>query len=86
MRVLGQKKTTKVEGLRGSRNNLPPGAWAAEVKLGAMKAVTVADVLRHPEEWPLEIVGKAVQAESAKVGRMPAIARVASDCRWFEQG
>lgn len=86
MRLLGQRKTIKIDGLRGSRENLPPGAWAAEVKLGAMKAATVSDVLRHPEDWPLEIVGKAIQAESARVSRLPVVARVAADDRWFEQG
>lgn len=86
LRLLGQKKTTKIDGLRGSRENLPPGAWAAEVKLGAMKSATVTDVLQHPEEWPLEIVARAIQAESATVGRLPAIAHVATDDRWFVQG
>jgi len=83
MRFLGQRKTTKVDGLRGSRENLPPGAWAAEVKLGAMKAATVSDVLQHPEEWPVEVVGKAIRAESAKVSRLPAIAAVAAEGLWF---
>ena len=86
MHLLGQKKTIKVDGLRGSRNNLPPGAWAGEVKLGAMKSSTATDALQHPEEWPLEIVGRAIQAESAKVGRLPIIAGVAANDRWFTQG
>jgi hypothetical protein len=86
LRLLGQRKRTKIDGLRGSRDNLPPGAWAAEVRLGALKAATVADVLQHPEDWPLEIVGKAIQAESAKVSRLPSIARVAAEDRWFQAG
>lgn len=51
-----------------------------------MKAGTVTDALQHPAEWPLEIVGKAIQAESAEVGRLPVIARVATNDRWFTQG
>lgn len=45
-----------------------------------------ADVLQHPEEWPLEILGKAIQAESAKVSRLPSIARVTAEDRWFQAG
>jgi hypothetical protein len=86
LRFLGQRKMTKIDGLKGSRDNLPPGAWAAEVKLGAMKAATVSDALQHPEEWPLEIVGKAIQAEVAKVSRQPPIARIAIEDRWFQAG
>ena len=86
MRLLGSKRTTKIDALRGSRSNLPPGGWAGEVKLGSMRAATATDVLQSPEDWPLEIVAKAIQVESAKVGRLPAIARVAADDRWFDPG
>ena len=77
--------TTKVEGLRGSRANLGPGGWTGEVKLGSLRAAAATEVLQHPEEWPLEIVSKAIQVESAKVGRLSAIAGLASTDRWFEQ-
>jgi hypothetical protein len=86
LRLLGNKKTTKVDELRGSRANLAPGGWAGEVKLGSLRATAASDVLQHPEEWPLEIVAKAIQVESAKVGRLPAIAGVAAADRWFDQG
>lgn len=76
LRLLGNKKTTKVDDLRGSRANLAPGGWAGEVKLGSLGAAAATDVLEHPEEWPLEIVTKAIQVNSAKVGRLPAIAGV----------
>lgn len=84
LRLLGNKKTTKVDRLRGSRANLAPGGWTGELKLGSLRAAAATDVLQHPEEWPLEIVAKAIQVESAKVGRLPAIAGVASSHRWFE--
>jgi hypothetical protein len=84
LRLLGQRKTIKIDELRGTRDNLPAGAWAVEVKLGAMTAATVADVLQHPEEWPLEVVGKAIQAESARISRLPPIAQVATEDGWFQ--
>lgn len=85
LRLLGNRKTTKVEGLRGSRANLGPGGWTGEVTLGSLRAAAATEVLQRPEEWPLEIVSKAIQVESAKVGRLSAIAGLASADRWFEQ-
>jgi hypothetical protein len=86
LRLLGNKKTTKVDELRGSRANLGPGGWTGAVKLGSLRAAAATDVLQHPEEWPLEIVAKAIQVESAKIRRLPAILSVATSDRWFEQG
>ena len=96
LRMLGNKRTTQVEDLSGSRTDLAPGGRTGEVKLGSLRAAAAMEVLEHPEarrgagrgreQWPLEIVAKAIQVESAKIGRLPAVARVAADCRWLDQG
>ncbi len=36
MRLLGNEQTTKIDSLRGSRSNLPPGGRSGEVWLGSL--------------------------------------------------
>ncbi len=83
LRALGQRKTVRISDLRGTRETLPDGAWAGEVKLGAITAATAKDVLQHPEVWPSEIVEKAIQVEANRLSGLPPIARTAKENGWF---
>lgn len=84
LKAVGTAKTVKLASLKCTRDALPTGAWAGDVKLGAMNAATSKDVLEHPEDWPLEIVGRAVQQSSGPLGRRPTIAEVADTNNWFQ--
>ncbi|MEU4607625.1 hypothetical protein AB0F43_31960 [Kribbella sp. NPDC023972] len=84
LEVIGAERTVKIDALRGTRRSLPPGTWAAAVKLGAMTARISKVVLEHPEEYPIDIVARAVQQASDLLGELPAIAEVARMNNWFQ--
>lgn len=83
LQVLGHK-TVKVDSLKGTREMLPAAGWVGSVKLGAMNAATTVDVLKHPEEWPVEIVGRAIPQAAAQLSQLPSIAQLAEENRWLE--
>lgn len=84
MRIVGADKTVKIEMLKGTRDALPAGAWAGDIKLGAMKVVTAKGVLERPDEWPIEIVGRAIQQASGQMNRMPSVTQLAESDKWFQ--
>lgn len=82
LRALGHK-TVKVESLKGTRELLH-GAWASSIKLGVLNTATANDVLKHPEEWPVEIVARAIQQAATRLSRLPPLAQLAEENRWLE--
>ena len=83
LRTIGAAKTVQIDTLRGTRDVLPVGAWAGDVKPGAMSTATATDILNHPDLWPVEIVGRAIRHMAREMIRMPAIASLAQSDRWF---
>lgn len=55
LRTIGAAKTVQIDTLRGTRDVLPVGAWAGDVKLGAMSRATATDILNHPDLWRVDI-------------------------------
>jgi hypothetical protein len=83
LRVLGRRKTVGVNLLKGTRELLPAGAWASDIKLGAMSANTAIEVLARPEEWPAEIVGRAIQHTATQLSGLPSVGQLAEANGWF---
>ena len=84
MRIVGADKTVKIDMLKGTRDVLPTGAWAGDIKLGAMKVVTAKGILERPDEWPIEIVRRAIQQASGQMNRMPSVTQLAESDKWFQ--
>ena len=84
LRIVGETTTVKIESLKGTREVVPSGAWAGDIKLGAVTGAKAKEILTHPDEWPVEIVGRAIQQASANLNRLPSIASVAEANRWFQ--
>lgn len=73
----------KPDRLRSTREVLPDG-WPATVRLGALSAATADQILAEPDQWPREIVGAAVQHASTRLSRLPAVAQLERENRWFQ--
>ena len=84
LRALGSRKTFPLDSLEGTRTSLPAGNRESHVKLGALKAATAKKVLTHPEEWPLEVVDRAIQDASVQLTKLPPLGDLADRSRWFE--
>jgi hypothetical protein len=83
VRIAGATKTIKIEDLRGCRESLPPGAWASDIKLGRVSAATAAAILKNPDEWPTDIVARAIQSCAGPLGKLPPIDDLADSDAWF---
>ena len=83
LRVLGSRKTLPLDSLEGTRTSLPAGDWVGQVKLGVLKAATAEKVLERPEEWPLDVVGRAIQHASVQITKLPPLGDLAERSRWF---
>ena len=81
--ALGHGKTVRADSLKGTRALLPAGEWVSSIKLGALNIATAMDVLKYPEEWPVEIVGRAIQQAATQLSRLPSIAHLAEENRWL---
>jgi hypothetical protein len=84
VRIVGADKTIKIESLKGTRDLLPAGAWAGDIKLGLMRTPLARKILEHPDQWPTEIVGRAIQQIAGQMNHMPPIAQLAEDNKWFQ--
>lgn len=84
MQIVGAGKTVRIELLKGARDVLPAGAWAEDIKLGAMKVVTARAILERPDEWPIEIVARAIQQASGNMNRMLSVTELAESDNWFQ--
>jgi hypothetical protein len=84
MRVLGDRKTIPIDSLEGSRSALLAGDWAGSVRLGALKGASATQVLNHPEGWPLEVVGRAIQQAATQLAKVPSVGKLAERNHWFD--
>lgn len=73
----------KPDRLRDTREVLS-GGWPVTVQLGALSSATANQVLAKPDEWPREVVGLAVQHASTRLARLPPVARLERENRWFQ--
>lgn len=79
---VGDKRTTPAEVFRGCRPAIPPGAMDY-LKLGSPSLSLARGVIDHPEDWPVEVVGRSLGRLSSRLGQLPAIQEVARRNRWF---
>lgn len=84
IRIVGTAKTIKIQALKGTRDVVPPGAWAGDVKLGAISSALAKDILTSPGEWPVEVVGRAIQQAAQTLNRLASVASIAKASRWFD--
>jgi hypothetical protein len=75
--------TIRADQLRGARDTLP-GGWPAATRVGALTTATANQILTEPDQWPIEVVGAAVQHASTRLARLPGIAQIAADDHWFQ--
>jgi hypothetical protein len=86
LRIVGVNKTIPADSLRGRRSVLPPGGWASDVKLGAIRPKLADNILRTPDEWPADMVQRAAEQIARRISdAAKPLAAVAKADRWFEE-
>ncbi len=84
VRVVSSKKIGLNE-FRGARATLPVGGWASGVKLGVLSNNSAGEILDEPEQWPGDIMQRAVEGiEKHMTKGLVALATVADTNRWFD--
>jgi hypothetical protein len=70
---------------RGARLALPVGGWASSVKLGAISKASAEEILSEPDQWPGDVVQRAVEGIELRMAKgVPPLATVADANRWFD--
>lgn len=84
-RVVGGGKKIPFDTFKGHRSALPPGGWASNVKIGAMRTKVPEEVLTAPANWPADLVQRAVEhVEKRMLSGLSIVADVAGTNSWFE--
>jgi hypothetical protein len=84
VRIVTPKKIDLNE-FRGARLALPAGGWASSVKLGAISKASAEEILSEPDQWPGDVVQRAVEGIEVRMAKgVPPLAAVADANRWFD--
>lgn len=84
VRFSGEAKTIKFEAFQGHRSSLPAGGWSSSIKLGALRHQAAEGVLRAPQEWPSDLVQRAVEkTEERMLSGLGHLRQIAERDRWF---
>ncbi|UGT59856.1 hypothetical protein [Nocardia asteroides] len=82
--IVGNMKLLKFEVFRKHRTSLPIAGWASSVKIGVLSRNVADEVLRRPQEWPSDLVQRAVEViEDRVLAELTPIAQVAEADNWF---
>jgi hypothetical protein len=74
----------RFETFNGLRTALPTGGWASEIKVGVLSAALAEKVLQRPEEWPGDLVQRAVESvEDRMLTSLEPVSRIADRESWF---
>ncbi|MEU9510899.1 hypothetical protein AB0D32_32005 [Micromonospora sp. NPDC048170] len=84
LRIVGAEKTVKIDTLRGTRTIIPTGAWASDVKLGAIATTKATEILRSPSDWPADVVQRAVEHFAERMATVEPISSLAARNNWFQ--
>ena len=85
VRAIGVSKTIRIDALSGTRSVLPPGGWASDIKLGVLNAKLADQILGSPDNWPTDVVQRAVEHLALAIaGRSAALAAVVDADQWFQ--
>lgn len=82
MRAVGT--AVRPDRLRGAREALPGVGWRVDDRTRFLAAAAADRVLTDPDQWPVEIVGDAVQNATTRLARLDTIVQVAAEKRWFQ--
>ena len=83
-KVSAKGPVIKFEKFKGLRAALPLGGWASDARVGALSSTLAERVLRQPEEWPGDLVQRAVEnVEQRMLSAVAPVAFVAHQENWF---
>ncbi|NMM91901.1 hypothetical protein B2J88_47805 [Rhodococcus sp. SRB_17] len=84
VRFSGETKVVKFEAFHGHRSSLPAGGWSSNIKLGALRQQLAEGVLRAPQEWPSDLVQRAVEkTEERMLSSLGPLRHEAERDSWF---
>lgn len=76
----------KFEQFKGLRTHFPLGGWASDTRVGSLKATLAEKVLEQPQDWPGDLVQRAVEnVEERILSAVEPVALIAERENWFAE-
>lgn len=85
-RISSGGKVVKFEQFKGLRTHFPLGGWASDARVGSLKAALAEKVLEQPQDWPGDLVQRAVEnVEERILSAVEPVALIAKRENWFAE-